>query len=150
MELYKRSCAGPQSLIQIPLDIVNLLQSGGRPDQVVANAGRQFFFGRQLLMRGGRRMDHQALGIPDIGQVRDQLESFDEAATGLQPAANAERKNASCPARKIALRQGVITAGWQCRVVEPNHALMTLQELSYRQSVLRVLRHAQFQRLQSL
>ena len=46
-------------------------------------------------MRGGRRMDHQALGIADIGQVREQLQSFDEAAAGFEAAADSERKNAS-------------------------------------------------------
>ena len=53
-------------------------------------------------------MDHQALGVADIGQVREQLKSFDEAASGFQAAADAEGQHAAGAARKVALRQSAI------------------------------------------
>src|SRR5579862_3783015 len=101
-------------------------------------------------MRGGCRMDHQALGVAHIGQVREELESFDEAASSFQASADAESKNASGAARQIALRQSVIAAGWQSGIVDPRYTIVMFQELRHRQRVVRVLRHAQFQRLQSL
>src|SRR5580704_5648983 len=101
-------------------------------------------------MRGGRRMDHQALGVADIGQVREELESFDEAASSFQASADAKGENASRAAWKVALRQSAIAAGGQSGIVHPGHAIVPLQELRYGQRILRVLRHAKFQGLQSL
>ena len=47
--------------------------SGRRRD-----AGGPLLLGAQLLVRGGGRVDHQALGVADVGQVREQLQRFDE------------------------------------------------------------------------
>ena len=44
----------------------------------------------ELLVRRGRRMDHQALRVADVGQVAPELERFDEAASGIASAAQAE------------------------------------------------------------
>ena len=55
-------------------------------------------------------MNHQALGVADVGQVREHLQRFDEAAAGLEPALNAERQNAARAARQVALGQRVIGA----------------------------------------
>jgi hypothetical protein len=73
----------PQRLIQIPQNIVDLFQSHRKPDQIVADAARFASSSvDQLLMRGRGRMNHQALGIADIRQVRKQLAGFDEAPPG--------------------------------------------------------------------
>ena len=42
------------------------------------DAGGQLFFGGQLLVRGRSRMDHQRLGVSDIGQQAEQLEPVDK------------------------------------------------------------------------
>ena len=95
-------------------------------------------------------MDHQALGIADIGQVREELQRIDEAASGFQAALDAEGQNAPGAERQIALRQRVIAAGGQSGIVHPGHVIGLLQKLRHGQRVARVRFHAQLQRLESL
>ena len=59
-------------------------------------------------------MNHQALGVADVGQVREQLQRFDEAAPGFQAALDAERQDAAGAARQVALWRARGT-GWTGR-----------------------------------
>ena len=67
-------------------------------------------------------MNHQAFRVADIGQVREQLQIFDEALPGFQPAANSETHDRTCAARQVFLRQRVIGTGLQARIIHPAYA----------------------------
>src|ERR1700694_5808470 len=77
--LYRRrSCfaGGAQRLIEVPQNILDLFDSDGQPDHVVCNSASLLLFVAQLLVRRGCRMNHQALCIADVGQMREQLQAF--------------------------------------------------------------------------
>jgi len=57
----------PQRLFNIRQDVIDMLNANGQTDKIRRDACGQLFFRRQLLMRGGRRMNRQRFGITDIG-----------------------------------------------------------------------------------
>ena len=67
-----------QRLIQIGLDVVDVFQADAHADVIVGDAGGLEFLGRLLAVGGAGRMDHQRLGVADVGQVRGQLDRLDE------------------------------------------------------------------------
>ena len=58
-----------QGLIQIRQDIVDMLDAHGKPYQVGRDARRRLILCRELGMGGAGRVDGQALGVADIGQM---------------------------------------------------------------------------------
>ena len=59
-----------QSLIEIPQEIVEALQSDGNADHIRADAGHNLLLIGQLLVRCAARVNHQAFGVSDIGEMR--------------------------------------------------------------------------------
>src|SRR5690625_1742576 len=47
-------------------------------DKILLDATGRLLFVAQLLVRGGCRVDHQCLGISDVGQVARHLDTLDE------------------------------------------------------------------------
>ena len=62
--------------VEVPADVVDVLQADREADQVRADAGRDLLLVGQLLVGGAGRVDHQRLGVADVGQVRDQLQAL--------------------------------------------------------------------------
>src|SRR4030095_17066584 len=83
---------GRQSLIEIPQEIVKALQADGNADHIRADAGRDLFLIGQLLMCGAARVNHQAFGISDIGQMRMELDSLDKTPSSAPTTFNTTRK----------------------------------------------------------
>src|SRR6202521_3242541 len=80
--LYRRrSCfaGGAQRLIEVPQNILDLFDSDGQPHHVVRDAASLLLLVAQLLMRRGRRMNHQTLSVADVGQMGEQLQTFYKA-----------------------------------------------------------------------
>src|SRR5579859_6126817 len=69
----------PQRLSEILDDVLGLLAADREPDHVLADARHLELLRAHLLMRGAGGVDHQRLGVTDIGEVRDQSHAVDEA-----------------------------------------------------------------------
>ena len=60
-----------------------ILQANRETDIVGGDTGRGLFGRGQLLMGGGGRVDHQALGVADVGEMREQFDGVDELLASL-------------------------------------------------------------------
>jgi hypothetical protein len=59
-------------------------------------------------MRGRCRMDHQRLGVADVGQVREHAQRFDELAAGAAATLECEAEHRAGAARQELLRQCMV------------------------------------------
>ena len=101
-------------------------------------------------MRGRRRVDHQRLGVADVGQVAQELAGVDELFASRCSPLHAKREDARCAGRAIhstelLLREVEIRRIRQTGVIDPRHLRVALQKLRHRQRVAAVLAHAQVQ-----
>ena len=90
--LRSRQFAGccAQPVIEVGDDVANVLDADGQADQFRRHSGVALFRLAELLVSGGSGMNHQRLGIADIGQQAEQLQRIDEALAGLEASTNAE------------------------------------------------------------
>src|SRR5258708_5016559 len=95
-------------------------------------------------------MDHETLGITNVCEVREQLQRFNEAAARLQTALDAEREDSAGAAREVLLRETMVAARFNARIVDPRDARVPLEKLRHGESVLGVCLHPQLQGLQPL
>src|SRR5579863_2234413 len=72
----------PQGLREILDDVVGVLETDRQPNHVLADPRGSERRRIQLLMCRAGGMDDQRLGVADIGEMRDELETVDEALTG--------------------------------------------------------------------
>ena len=88
---------------------------------------------RQLLMRGRSRMNHQALGIADIGQVRKQLQRFDEFLPGFAiPPWIPKVSMPPAPSGRYFSASASILARFQARIIAPTPRARALPEIPRR------------------
>src|SRR5690606_17084688 len=59
--------SGPQRLVEVPQDVVDVLDADAQAHEVGAHAGRGLLVGGKLAVRGRGRVDGQALGVADVG-----------------------------------------------------------------------------------
>lgn len=89
--------AGPQRLVEVLEDVVDVLQAHRQPHQLRRHAGLRLLLGGKLLVRRAGRMDHQRLGVADVGQVGVELDAVDEFLARLEAAADPEGDEGACP-----------------------------------------------------
>src|SRR5271156_1657280 len=65
---WQRLLRGPERLRQVFENVVGLPQPHREPDHVLADPRGGELLGAQLLVRGAGGMDHQGLGIADVGE----------------------------------------------------------------------------------
>jgi hypothetical protein len=118
-------------LVQVPEDVVDGLQPDRQAHQVRRHAGGLLVGFAQLAVGGRCRMDHQGLGVADVGQVRAELQGVDEALAGFLSTLDAEAEQRAgarmARAAQVALRQRMAGALGQARIVDPGHARMLLR-----------------------
>ena len=73
----------------------------------------------QLLVRGGCRVNDQALGVAQIGQVREDLHVVDQLAARLGAALDSEGHDRALPLRQILLRDRRSRGSIQARDTSP-------------------------------
>ena len=110
-----------EGLVQVRLDVVDVLQADAHPHVVVADSRGGQLFGRLLAMGRAGRVDHQGLGVADVGQVRSELDRFDKLPRSRVAAFHAESQNRAAAAGQIFLRHLVIRMRRQSRIVHPSH-----------------------------
>ena len=74
-------------------------------DQVVADARGAPVLRIELAVRGAGRVDHQALGIADVGQMREQAQALDKGPPCVEAAFDAEGQDAAGTVGQIRLDQ---------------------------------------------
>src|SRR5882762_2601827 len=90
----------------------------------------------ELLMRRRGRMDHQGLGVPDIGKMAGQLQGVDELAGIFLAALDAEVENAAESVRQVLFSKLIIRTAFQARVLYELDLRMLLQPLREGQGVI--------------
>ena len=95
-------------------------------------------------------MNDQALGVAQVRQVREDLHVVDQLAPRCRAALDAERQDRPLPLRQILLRDVVVGARFQSRVLHPRDRRLPSQPLGHRHGVAAVRLHAEFERLDSL
>ncbi len=83
------------------------------------DAGVALLFGGHLAMSGRSRMAGQRLGIAQIDQPLDQLQSVVEFDCGIVAALDADGHQRACAAAKIFLRQRMVGAVGKAGVIDP-------------------------------
>src|SRR5579859_101390 len=101
-------------------------------------------------MRGRGRMNHEALRIANVGEMRKQLQRLNESPPRVEAAFDPERQNSARAAREVAPGQFDVTAGIETRVIRPRDSIMLFEESRDRECVRRVRFHPELQRLDSL
>ena len=86
----KHLLCGLQSLQQIGENIVDVFDADRKANIPFGDAGRQLVFDGKLRMGGARRVNGQATGIADIGDVIEHPEGVDEALAGIDAAPQLE------------------------------------------------------------
>ena len=93
------------------------------------------------------RVDGESLRIPNIGQVRDQLEAVNDLRTGSSTTFDTKAQNTSESALEISLSQFVRRVALEARVGDPRNVRVLLQPLCKSQSVERMSLRTQAQSL---
>src|SRR5262245_66229908 len=108
---FRRDAAGAREpLLEIPDQVVDVLDADGEPDRAGANAGRfELVFG-ELPVRRARGMNYEALRIADVGEMRPQRDRANEFLTRVASAADVEREHRARAARQILLDERPIPA----------------------------------------
>eukprot|EP01136_Pigoraptor_vietnamica_P015579 Opistho-1_new@58924 len=101
-------------------------------------------------MRGAGRVDHQAAAIADIGEVAEDLESFDKGLALLAMALDVEAEHRAGAARQQLLRQYMAGVRLQHRVADARHQRVAGEKSHDFFGVGHVARHAQRQGLYAL
>jgi hypothetical protein len=118
-------------------DIVDMLEAYRHADQVLGHPRCALLLICELLVGGGCRMDHQRLGITDIGQVAGQHGAVNELASGFVSALDAEiHHGAEFPGVEVFLSEIVVFMPGQAGKVHPFHVLVAFQPLGQRQRVV--------------
>src|SRR5262249_45028637 len=106
-----------ECLLQVPEDVVDVLDTDGQSDHVGSNAAGGEFLVGQLLVRGCSRMNDQTLAVAHVSQMREQLHVFYELLTGLATSLDAESEDRSRPLGQILLREATVWAVLKTRIV---------------------------------
>src|SRR6266702_4635103 len=94
---------GPQRLVDIINDVFNILDADGKADKVGSDSGRSLLLHGQLLVSGGRWVNHQGFGIADVGKVGEEFHVVDEPLARFQPSLDPEADDRPGAVRKILL-----------------------------------------------
>ena len=87
----RRRRGGGDGLRKVGDDVVDVLQAHGHADKVRRDASCGLVGLGQLLVRGRGGVDHQRLGVADVGQVRCQLDRIDKLFRGRETIAESCR-----------------------------------------------------------
>ena len=78
---------GGEGLVEVPQDVVRVLEPDRDADEVRADAAGDERLVAELLVRRGRRVDDERADVADVGEVAAQLDRLDEPPAGVAPAA---------------------------------------------------------------
>src|SRR6185437_217078 len=138
----------PQGPVEIPGDVVQILDADRHPHQIRADPCLDLILRTELLMGGGSRVNDQALGVADVGQVREEAEAIDKGPPGRETSLDPEGQDAPGSIRQVPLGQGMARARRQTGVADPGDGRVLLEEGGYRERVFGVTIDAEGERFQ--
>jgi hypothetical protein len=139
-----------ERLVDVPDDILDVLDTNRDPNEVVTDPGLLEFLVAELPVRCRGGMASQRFRVADVHQAQDHLQPVDERAARLLAAFYTEGEDSGrSPARQL-LGKCVILASGKARIIDPIHLRMGLQVFSNLERVLAVPLHSQPEGLQSL
>ena len=141
---------GRQGVVQIIDDILNILDAHTESNEIRGDAGGLLFGLAELLVGRGGRVNHQALGVPDVGQMAEQLQIFDEFHGCNLPPPDTEAHQRTLSFGKVLVYQAVGRRRFQAGVADPGDAVVPFQVAGHGHSVFRVALHSQVQGFQPL
>ena len=97
-----------KGLLQIPNDVLGVLGTDGKTDRGGRDVLLGELLGRELGVRGGRRVNRQALHVGNIGEQRENLQVVDELMSFCLSALDLKGEYRSAAVRKIFLIQCMI------------------------------------------
>ncbi len=148
--LIRSLCCGGQRLVQIPQDIVDIFQTDAQTDKVGSDAGGEHLVFVELAVRGGDRVDGQALGVAYIGKMAQELEVVDKLFAGLDSSFDAKTEDGAVALGQIFLGPFVVGVVLEARVHHPTDSLVFGEIFCYPLCVGAMAIHAQAQRLDPL
>ena len=81
---------GFDRLVEIGEDIADVFDAHREPDHFRRHAGIGLLLDRELLVRRRCRVNHQRLGVADVGHQREEFQRIDQLLPGLVSALDAE------------------------------------------------------------
>ncbi len=132
------SGSGCQGLIQIPEQILRILQTDTQSHHVRRYPGPAHLLLAQLAVGGAGRMDGQALGIADIGHMAEEPQLVDEALAGLPPALDAEGENGARPLGQVFPRPFMTGMIRQSGIADPIDLFVLEEKGSHGQGIVHV------------
>src|SRR4051812_17876872 len=146
-ELLLRSAYG---LVKIPKDVVQVFDADREANEVLADAGVDLLGVAELLVRGGRGVDYEALGVAEVGEVGEDLDGVDQLRAGVAPSLDAEGDDGALAIGKVLVGELLIRAAGEAGVFHPGDGGVFLEPLGDRERVAAVLLHAELQRFDAL
>src|SRR5690606_29686726 len=108
-----------ERLIEVGDNVRRILDTDGEAHHIGARAGRRLLRFVELAMGGGARMNDQAPGVADVGEVREELDAVNQLLAGFITALDAEGENGAGAAGEIFLRELVVGIVLKSRVRDP-------------------------------
>ena len=139
-----------EALLEIPDQIVHGFDADRQPDGSGTHAGRAQLLVVELTMRRAGRMDDQALGIADVGEVRPQGDAANEVLSRRAAAAAVEGEHRARAARQVFVDERPVAARRQARIGHVRREVVRLEKARDGRGILDMAGHPQRQRLQSL
>src|ERR1700735_4640399 len=93
------------------------------------DAGCELLLGRQLLMRGGGRMDGERARVADVGDMVEEFERVDELAPRRAPTLRLEANQAAVAAFEIGISATAWLACLQAGEDDVGNIAATLEEV---------------------
>jgi hypothetical protein len=125
-----------QGLFEVGLDVLDVFDADGDPDQVRTHSGGRLLVGGQLLMRGRGRMDHESLGVAHVGQVAGQFNGVDELARSIESAGYSEAQDCPKPVPEVLSGSTVGRVGGQSWILHPRDSRVLLEPLGKSEGVV--------------
>src|SRR5579863_8269819 len=116
-----------ERLIEIPDQIVDVLESDRQAHHIRGDAGLYHLFFLQLRVRRAGRMDHEALRVADVRQMAPQLERLDERDGSRSAAPQTEREDGTRAAREVLVDERALRICRRPRIPYPCDAVVALE-----------------------
>ena len=141
---------GGECLVDVGEDVVDVLDADGEAYEFGGDASGGLLFGGELGMGGSGRMNGEAAGVADVGQVGEQLKLVDKLLTGLGATFDAEDDHGAAFAAEVLLVEGVHWIGLEAGEADPLNGVVRLKVCGDGVGVLAVALHAEGQGLDAL
>ena len=137
-------------MIDVGYDVVDVFDPDGKTDQLGGNPAGLLLFLVKLGMGRGGRVNGQALGIPDVGEVGEKLKVVDELGSRLGPALDSENDHGASLAIEVLLVEGMHRVVLQTGETHPLDGVVGLEVLGHGEGILAMTLHAEGKSLDSL